>query len=58
MIQKFLTYMKECGWNVKMKEKQSCDLPETVKSRYEHIPEIWFEFITTVQSIVSSDETT
>lgn len=58
MIQKFLTYMKECGWNVEMKEKQSCDLPETVKSRYEHIPEIWFEFITTVQSIVSSDETT
>lgn len=58
MIQKFLTYMKECGWNVEMKEKLSCDLPETVKIRYEHIPEMWFEFITTVQSIVSSDETT
>lgn len=50
--------MKECGWNIEMKEKQGVDLPEAVKSRYEYIPEMWFKLITTVQRIVSSDETT
>lgn len=58
MIKKFLTYMKRCGWNIEMKEKQGFDLPETVKSRYEHVPAIWFEFISTVQRTVKSDETT
>lgn len=58
MVEKFLTYMKKCGWNIEMQEKQGVDLPEAVKSRYEHIPAMWFKLITTVQRIVSSDETT
>ena len=57
MIEKFLMYMEECGWKIEMKEKRE-DLPETVKSRYKHVPEIWSELITTVQSMISSDETT
>lgn len=58
MIEKFLAYMKKCGWNIEIKEKQGFDLPDTVKNRYENIPGGWFEFITTVQNIVSCDETT
>lgn len=26
MIKKFLTYMKECGWNIEMKKKQGFNM--------------------------------
>lgn len=58
IIQKFLTYMNKCGWNIEMKKERGFNLPETIKKRYKHIPEIWFEFIAVVQSMVSGDETT
>lgn len=58
IMEKFLLYMKEHGWDIKWKEKKECNLPEIVKNRYPNIDKKWFAFISCVESVVSQDETT
>lgn len=58
MIDTFLKYMKNQSWNIELKSKQEYHLPKTIQDRYTNIPEQWLEFISTVKSVVSSDDTT
>ena len=56
MIEKYLTYMRDCGWDVVMNEEQTVFLPEPMKSRYKKYPESWLSFISVVKSMESGDE--
>ena len=56
MIEEFLAYMRDGGWDIVMNEKQECLLPEPMKSRYKTYPESWLEFLSAVGSMVRGDE--
>ncbi len=38
MINTFMAYMKEHGWNIELNEMQNVSLPEAITSRYTNIP--------------------
>lgn len=58
MLETFLTYMKEQGWNVELNESRENHLPKEIAERYPNIPQQWLDFISTVKSIINNDNTT
>lgn len=56
MIENFLTYMRERGWMVEVKDEPAFCLPEPMKSRYAEYPESWRRFVAAVESMVRKDE--
>ena len=57
MVDKFLTFLVSCGWKVERNELSTYHLPDILKSRYKNCPQSWLDFIASVKSMVSSDET-
>lgn len=57
-MEKFLSNMKEQGWMVALNEKRENRLPQAIEERYTNIPRRWLDFISTVKSLISGDETT
>lgn len=58
MLEAFLTYMKEQGWNVELNERRETHLPKVIEERYTNIPQQWLDFISTVKSTINNDNTT
>ncbi len=57
MINTFMAYIKEHGWNIKLNEMQNVSLPEAITSRYTNIPKQWLEFAKNIKQMISADET-
>ncbi len=57
MINTFMAYMKEHGWNIEVNEMQNVSLPEAITSRYTNIPKQWLEFAKNIKQMISADET-
>ncbi|MCI8775507.1 MAG: SMI1/KNR4 family protein [Lachnospiraceae bacterium] len=57
MINTFMAYMKEHGWNIELNEMQNVSLPEAITSRYTNIPKQWLEFAKNIKQMISADET-
>ncbi len=57
MVEGFVAYMKEKGWNIELREAQREYLPEIIIKRYGNVPKRWLEFIRSIKCMVSSDET-
>ncbi|MDE6387221.1 MAG: SMI1/KNR4 family protein [Lachnospiraceae bacterium] len=57
LINTFMAYMKEHGWNIEVNEMQNVSLPEAITSRYTNIPKQWLEFAKNIKQMISADET-
>lgn len=58
MLEEFLTYMKEQGWNIELNEGRETHLPKVIEEKYTNLPQQWLDFFITVKSIVNNDDTT
>lgn len=41
MLEEFLAYMNEQGWNIELNEKREMHLPKAIEERYTNIPQQW-----------------
>lgn len=57
MINTFVKYMKENGWEVELYEEPNMHLSNSITTRYTNIPKEWLEFIKTVKSMMNAEET-
>lgn len=57
MINTFVKYMKESGWEVELFEDENTYLSNIITARYTNIPKQWLEFIKTVKCMMNAEET-
>lgn len=58
MLNKFLNFMKEQGWNVELNSENTVCTPKIIEERYANIPLTWLDLIGTVKSIKNHEDTT
>lgn len=54
MIESFVSWMKTQGWSAELEPKTP--LTNVITDRYHNIPELWLQFVGTVNELVSGDE--